>query len=75
MSKSRHGKHVANLQRKIARRLHKGEAISAGLAQTWPPCWRTRPTRWQRRAWRIWTDVRWEVEINTRVVFLFVESV
>jgi hypothetical protein len=33
MSKSRHGKHVADIQRKIARRLHRGERVPEGLAQ------------------------------------------
>jgi hypothetical protein len=33
MSKSQHGTHVANVQRKIARHLHKGEPIPPGLAQ------------------------------------------
>jgi hypothetical protein len=31
--KSQHGKHVADIQRKIARRLHRGEAVPPGLAQ------------------------------------------
>jgi hypothetical protein len=33
MSKSQHGKHVANVQRKIARHLNKGEPVPPGLAQ------------------------------------------
>ena len=33
MSKSQHGKHVANVQWKIARHLNRGEAVPAGLAQ------------------------------------------
>ena len=33
MSKSQHGKHVANVQRKIARHLNRGEAVPSGLAQ------------------------------------------
>jgi hypothetical protein len=33
MSKSQHGKHVANVQRKIARHLNRGEAVPPGLAQ------------------------------------------
>jgi|HubBroStandDraft_6_1064221.scaffolds.fasta_scaffold527078_2 hypothetical protein len=33
MSKSQHGKHVANVQRKIARHLNKGDAVPPGLAQ------------------------------------------
>jgi hypothetical protein len=33
MSKSQHVKHVADLQRKIARHLHKGEQVPEGLAQ------------------------------------------
>ena len=33
MSKSQHGKHVAEVQRKIARHLHKGEPVPPGLAQ------------------------------------------
>ena len=33
MSKSQHGKHVADVQRKIARHLHRGEPVPAGLAQ------------------------------------------
>jgi hypothetical protein len=33
MSKSQHGKHVANVQRKIARHLKRGEAVPPGLAQ------------------------------------------
>ena len=33
MSKSQHGTHVANVQRKIARHLNRGEAVPPGLAQ------------------------------------------
>ena len=34
MSKSQHGQHVANVQRKIARHLHKGgEPVLPGLAK------------------------------------------
>ena len=33
MSKSQHGKHVANVQRKIARHLNRGEMVPPGLAQ------------------------------------------
>ena len=33
MSKSQHGKHVANVQRKIARHLQRGEPVPPGLAQ------------------------------------------
>jgi len=33
MNKSQHGTHVANVQRKIACHLHKGEPVPAGLAQ------------------------------------------
>jgi hypothetical protein len=33
MSNARHGKHVANVQRKIARHLDKGEPVPPGLAQ------------------------------------------
>ena len=33
MTKSQHGKHVADIQRKIARHLNKGEAVPPGLAQ------------------------------------------
>jgi hypothetical protein len=33
MSKSQHGKHVADIQRKIARHLNRGEAVPPGLAQ------------------------------------------
>ena len=33
MSKSQHGKHVANVQRKIAGYLHKGDPVPPGLAQ------------------------------------------
>jgi len=33
MSKSQHGKHVANVQRKIAWHLNKGEVVPPGLAQ------------------------------------------
>jgi hypothetical protein len=33
MSKSQHGKHVANVQRKIARHLNRGEQVPEGLAQ------------------------------------------
>jgi hypothetical protein len=33
MSKFQHGKHVANVQRKIARHLNRGEAVPPGLAQ------------------------------------------
>ena len=33
MSKSQHGKHVANVQRKIARHLNKGKPVPADLAQ------------------------------------------
>jgi hypothetical protein len=33
VSKSQHGKHVANIQRKIARHLNKGEAVPPGLAK------------------------------------------
>jgi hypothetical protein len=33
MSKSQHGKHVADIQRKIARHLNRGEAIPPRLAQ------------------------------------------
>jgi hypothetical protein len=33
MSKSQHGKHVADIQRKIARHLHKGEPVPPGLAR------------------------------------------
>ena len=33
MSKSQHGKHVADIQRKVARHLNKGEAFPPGLAQ------------------------------------------
>ena len=33
MSKSQHGKHVADIQPKIARYLHKGEPVPEGLAQ------------------------------------------
>jgi hypothetical protein len=33
MSKSQHGKHVANVRRKIARHLNRGEQVPEGLAQ------------------------------------------
>ena len=33
MSKTQHGRHVANVQRKIARHLNRGEAVPPGLAQ------------------------------------------
>ena len=33
MSKSQHGKHVADIQRKIGRHLNRGEAVPPGLAQ------------------------------------------
>jgi hypothetical protein len=33
MSKSQHGKHVADVQRKIARHLNRGESVPPGLAQ------------------------------------------
>jgi hypothetical protein len=33
MSKSQHGKHVAAVQRKIARYLNRGEAVPPGLGQ------------------------------------------
>jgi hypothetical protein len=33
MSKSQHGKHVANVQRKIARHLNKGEPVPEALAK------------------------------------------
>jgi len=33
MSKSQHGKHVADVQRKIARHLNRGEVVPPGLAQ------------------------------------------
>ena len=33
MSKSRHGTHVANVQRKIARHLHRGEPVPPEKAQ------------------------------------------
>jgi hypothetical protein len=33
MSNAQHGKHVAAVQRKIARHLNRGEAVPPGLAQ------------------------------------------
>ena len=38
MSKSQHGKHVANVQRKIARHLSKGDPCRPGSPKLWQPC-------------------------------------